>query len=107
MRICGNQVTAQCGIRISHILKHRKNEALSLVNLKIITLSNNNIGNIGLESFSNFLKNNTVLKYLDVSYNNIQDRGLILFTEVFRSNTTLRVLNILGNQFLPLFFYSF
>ena len=39
------------------------------LNLQILKMSHNQIGNIGTETLASFIKKNGTLKYLDISFN--------------------------------------
>eukprot|EP00347_Sterkiella_histriomuscorum_P006697 403351781 len=93
-----NKLSIQAAIRLSHVLKKRPPE-LKPLNLQILKMSHNQIGNIGTETLASFIKKNGTLKYLDISFNNIGDRGLYAVADCLFENERLEVLNMLGNEF--------
>ena len=51
------------------------------MNLQVLKMSHNTIGNIGCETLIGFIKKNQTLKYIDISFNDISDRGLLAVAE--------------------------
>ncbi|CDW85255.1 ankyrin unc44 [Stylonychia lemnae] len=98
LRISKNKLSIQAAIRLSHVLKKRPNN-LQPLNLQILKMSYNEIGNIGTETLASFIKKNGTLKYLDVSFNQIGDRGLYSLADCLLENEKIEVLNMLGNEF--------
>lgn len=98
LRLANNNLSITAAIRLAHILKKR-HSSLPPVNLQVLRMSHNNIGNIGTETLINFLQNNQTLKYLDISFNQVGDRGLLAVVECLKENQKLEVLNLLGNEF--------
>lgn len=98
LKISRNDLSIQAAIRLSHVLKKRHVD-LPPLNLQILKMNHNNIGNIGTETLASFIKKNSTLKYLDISFNDIGDRGLLAIAECLRENETIEVLNLLGNSF--------
>ena len=65
----------------------------------MLSLENNSIGNVGLETMAASLMKNRTLKYLDLSYNNIQDGAVNGLCNMIKNNSVLKVLYLHGNQY--------
>ena len=98
LKLSNNKLSITAAIRLAHILKKR-HLSLPPVNLQVLKMSHNTIGNIGCETLMGFVKKNETLKYLDLSFNEIGDRGLLAVAECLKDNQKLEVLNLLGNEF--------
>ena len=74
-------------------------EAMNMnTTLKILNISGNPIGDEGLQSIFNSLKQNNALKTLNVSHCDMTDAGVHSLAEAMNINTTLEKLDILGNN---------
>ncbi len=98
LKIASNNLSITAAIRLAHVLKTRAAN-LPTINLQVLKISYNSIGDIGCETLIGFVKKNKTLKYLDVSFNKIGDRGLLAVAEAFKENDKLEVINMLGNEF--------
>ena len=58
-------------------------------NLKLLNLTGNKIGDLGMEILLPYIENNYNLAYLDVSDNAIGDRGLLAIAGIIHKNTSL------------------
>jgi Leucine-rich repeat (LRR) protein len=85
LKLSNNELSITAAIRLAHVLKNRIS-TLPPVNLQVLSMRNNAIGNIGCETLIGFLKKNQTLKYLDISFNQIGDRGLLAVAECLRDN---------------------
>lgn len=67
-------------------------------NVRALYLSDNSIGDDGVEFFKRFLQTNPNLFVLSLNSNNISDRGLTLLAEALLTNMHLAVLELAGNH---------
>lgn len=63
----------------------------------VLGLSNNDIGDDGLQALTSSLVRNTKLRELDLGYNNIGDAGLEALADSLAHNRALHALSIAGN----------
>lgn len=98
IRANSNQLTSLCTIRLAHILKRKKGR-LPPIKIQILTLRNNNLGNLGVETISTFLKQNNTIKYLDLAFNNLENNALQAISDALKVNDCIRYLNLLGSNF--------
>jgi ankyrin repeat protein len=77
------------------------NFSTSLIPIQVLTLSGNQIGNVGFETLCFTLKSNTTLKYLDLSNNSITGKitSISALISMLQINKTLKVLYLVGNKF--------
>jgi len=67
--------------------------------LKVLNLSNNKIGDRGIEILFSGLSHRNSLSLIDLSHNEISDQGLLSITENLKVNTTLQILSLQANLF--------
>jgi hypothetical protein len=67
-------------------------------NLKVLIMSYNKIGNVGVFELSTALSENTTVEYLDLERNEITECGASNLAAGLVSNTCLRTLDLLGND---------
>ena len=63
----------------------------------MLIFNNNPIGDRGLQTIFDVLKQNKTLKYLNVAKCNMTDTGVALLADALHANSTLETLNIEGN----------
>ena len=80
MRCNSCNLTSLSTVKLEHVLK-RKKGALPKIKLQVLTLRNNQLGNMGIENISVFLRLNNTIKYLDLSFTGIDDAGLEIISE--------------------------
>lgn len=98
IRCNNNKLTSLCTVRLAHILKRKKGR-LPPIKLQLLTMRDNQIGNMGVENISSFLKTNNTIKYLDLSFCSLHDKSLEILSESLKYNKCIRYLNLLGNEF--------
>ena len=69
--------------------------------LRVLNISDNNIGPSGTTAIANALTNSTSLEELDIGNNKLGDHGAELLSEGITNTKTLRVLNISENNIGP------
>ena len=82
------------GTKLSEGIKNTKT-------LRVLHISNNEIGSSGTTAIANALSNNTSLEELDIRDNNLGDYGAELLSEGITNTKTLRVLYIGCNNIGP------
>ena len=80
IRCNSNNLTSISSIRLAHLLKRSKGR-LPIIKLQILTLRDNNLGDMGIETISTFLRKNNTIKYLDLAFNNLGDSALESISE--------------------------
>jgi len=98
MKAGGTSLSVQGGIRVLSFIRETK-FTYSYINLKVLSLENNQIGNMGLETIASSLVKNRTLTYLDLSFNTIQDGGLTSLCYLLKGNSVLKVLYLHGNKY--------
>ena len=92
---CG--LDAQAAIRLSRYLAQPENQIGH--HLKLLNLSGNRIGDLGMEILLPYIEINFNIVYLDVSNNQIGDRGLLAIGGIILKNTSIQTLYAEGNSF--------
>ena len=92
MNLGANRICKDGASHIAEVLK-----STSIVS-ELLLPHNNPIGDEGLQTIFEALKQNETLKYLDVSYCDMTDTGLASLADALRSNSTLEKLHINGNR---------
>jgi Ran GTPase-activating protein (RanGAP) involved in mRNA processing and transport len=86
----------ESAVRISHYLKVTVARP-TVLPLIVLSLANNGVGNIGVETLVSFLKGQSLMRYLDLSYNRLSDKGLYGIADMLRTNSSLNIVYLEGN----------
>jgi len=95
---CG--LLAQTGIRIAHFISLQAQTKTRPVQLRVLTISRNKLGDIAIEQIAKSLERGTLIKYLDLSENEFGDSGLnSIGNAICSPKCKIVILCLLGNKF--------
>ena len=66
--------------------------------IRKLSISFNNISDVGVGLFAIYLSQNTFIKMLDLSYNQITDTGAILLAAALNKNSSITMVDLSGNN---------